>query len=593
MKSLLRLCLVSALIAGSNATVFSQEVPLPKWLTEEEEAILPTYTVPDVSHMATPLSGARSQNFRTMAEWEELQSVVITWTGFQAVLAEIVREIKNEVEVIIVCSNPASVQNYLNGKGVDFSSNVTFLQAPFNTIWVRDYGPNTVYKNDVDSLYLVDWIYNRPRPSDDIVPFTVGNYLDLPVLATSEAPDDLVHTGGNFMSDGMGLGFSSNLVLDENGPGNKYGTSNHDEAAVDDIMQRFMGIEPYAKMTNLPFDGIHHIDMHMKLLDEQTLLVGQYPMGIADGPQIEANIQYVLNNYNTNRGTPFKVIRMPMPPDALNRYPHQGGHYRTYTNSLVANKTIIVPIYEEKYDTTALRIYREAKPGYRVVGIDCNAIIPSGGALHCITKEVGVHDPLRIVHWPVDGSVTNMDGIPVEVLLQHRSGIQSATLFYATDTLLGYQSTEMTPGTETDIWEATLPFLEKDADVFYYIEAVAESGKVQRRPMTAPAGYWNFVMPEGGTSSNDIQLSQPITMSVFPNPAKAITCIPVEFDQYQGGVRLELVDALGKSWLLADEQVNGGSKKYFFHANTYPSGIYQIRLITLAGAQTQTVVISR
>ena len=111
--------------------------------------------------------------------------------------------------------------------------------------------------------------------------------------------------------------------------------------------------------------------------------------------------------------------------------------------------------------------------------------------------------------------------------------------------------------------------------------------------MTAPAGYWHFVMPEGGTSSNDIQLSQPITMSVFPNPGKAITCIPVEFDQYQGGVRLELVDALGKSWLLADEQVNGGSKKYFFHANTYPSGIYQIRLTTLAGAQTQTVVISR
>lgn len=36
-----------------------------------------------------------------------------------------------------------------------------------------------------------------------------------------------------------------------------------------------MGIERYIKMQTLPYDGIHHIDMHMKLLDEETLLVGQ------------------------------------------------------------------------------------------------------------------------------------------------------------------------------------------------------------------------------------------------------------------------------------------------------------------------------
>lgn len=55
-------------------------------------------------------------------------------------------------------------------------------------------------------------------------------------------------------------------------------------------MKKFMGIERYAKMEKLPYDGIHHIDMHMKLLDEETLLVGEYPAGIANGPQIEANI---------------------------------------------------------------------------------------------------------------------------------------------------------------------------------------------------------------------------------------------------------------------------------------------------------------
>jgi agmatine/peptidylarginine deiminase len=85
-----------------------------------------------------------------------------------------------------------------------------------------------------------------------------------------------------------------------------------------------------------------------------------------------------------------------MPPAANGQYPNTNGDYRTYTNSVFVNKTIIVPFYEEKYDTIARRIYENLLPGYNVVGIDCNKIIPSLGAIHCITKEVGVLDPLMI-----------------------------------------------------------------------------------------------------------------------------------------------------------------------------------------------------
>ncbi|MFN8165148.1 MAG: agmatine deiminase family protein [Bacteroidia bacterium] len=107
-------------------------------------------------------------------------------------------------------------------------------------------------------------------------------------------------------------------------------------------------------METLPYDDIHHIDMHIKLLDEETLLVGEYPQGIADGPQIEANLQYVLSNFNSVFGTPYKVIRIPMPPDASNSYPNVGGDYRTYTNSVFVNNTIILPTYSQQYDTTAI-----------------------------------------------------------------------------------------------------------------------------------------------------------------------------------------------------------------------------------------------
>ncbi len=82
-----------------------------------------------------------------------------------------------------------------------------------------------------------------------------------------------------------------------------------------------------------------------------------------------------------------------MPPSSTGQYPPNSSYF-TYTNSLIVNKTVIVPIYGFSQDTTALRIYRDAMPGYRVVGINCAGMISASGAVHCITKEIGVLEPV-------------------------------------------------------------------------------------------------------------------------------------------------------------------------------------------------------
>ena len=84
--------------------------------------------------------------------------------------------------------------------------------------------------SNVDSLFLVDWIYNRPRPDDDVFPEALSNYLDIDLYQTSVYPYNFVATGGNFMSDGFGTAFSSNLIIDENdgsGPYNSVNYPNH------------------------------------------------------------------------------------------------------------------------------------------------------------------------------------------------------------------------------------------------------------------------------------------------------------------------------------------------------------------------------
>ena len=108
-----------------------------------------------------------------------------------------------------------NVKNYLQAGGVSLS-NVEYLQTGFNSIWMRDYFGNSAYVNGVDSLVMVDWVYNRPRPLDDIVAHKIAIRLNINLYETAANPERLIHTGGNFMSDGIKAGFSSNLVLDEN-----------------------------------------------------------------------------------------------------------------------------------------------------------------------------------------------------------------------------------------------------------------------------------------------------------------------------------------------------------------------------------------
>jgi hypothetical protein len=408
----------------------------------------------------------------------------------------------------------------------------------------------------------------------------------------------MMATGGNFMSDGMGTGFSSNLIIDENSGGNAWNGQtypNHSLDEINNILNEFMGIDRYILMETLPYDGIHHIDMHMKLLDEETLLIAEYPEGTADGPQIEANLQYILENYNSAFGTPYKVIRIPSPPSTQGNYPDNNGYYRTYTNSVFVNNTVLVPFYRTEYDTIAQRIYEEALPGYNIVGIDVDDqntfLISYSGAIHCITHSVGVKDPLLIQHQSLENTLAQEEYL-VEAFIQHTSGIESADLYWTTNLNDGYQSIAMTNIGENN-WSAQINGdISPQTMVYYYISAQANSGKKMSRPMPAPLGYFDFYITDQTVSSvnpfKDIETS----IDVYPNPARAITCIPIE-TQTSAYASIELYDVFGKKVsTIHNGIINAGSSKFFINAKDYAPGVYFITLHKEAKVYRKKIVIN-
>jgi agmatine/peptidylarginine deiminase len=564
---------------------FIQAQGLPRYMTEEEKAMLPNYSPPQF--LSAPPSGSEIRN---MAEWEEQQALMLTWTAYPGILAEIVRNAKLEARVIIICSDSTQVKNYLSSKNITHS-NIDFLEESYNTIWSRDYGPNIIYTAGVDSMAIVDWIYNRPRPLDDVIPSAIATHLGVPIHSMTSSGDDLVHTGGNYMSDGFGTGFSSRLIVTENGPAGNFNVTIKTEQDIRDLMEEYMAIDEYALMTVLPYDGIHHIDMHMKLLDEETLLVGEYPTGTLDGPQIEANLQYVLNNFTTKYGTPFKVVRIPMPPNNGSGGYSQWSPYMTYANSIFVNNTILIPTYYEQYDTVAQRIYEKALPGYKVIGINCNPIIPSGGALHCITHELGVEDPLLISYKKLEDTLvspgTTSLNLPIEAEIRHRSGISNAQLFWSADTSMGYNAISMSQIGMSDNYTATIPLANPNGKIYYYVQASSVSGKVMARPMPGASGPNNFeVLSNVGMNEPAIE-----NIDVFPNPASAISCVKLRVNR-PGPLKVALYNLRGE---LIQNVYEGysklGEQHYFLQAAELTSGVYILHLRTISGTYTERLVV--
>jgi len=523
---------------GFCTMVYSQDF-LPHILTDAEKSQLSQFQFRNAA-----LTPAPTTPVRAAAEWEEVEYLVVTWVpSFQNILRQIVAAGVNECKVIIATQNQASVSSYLTSNGIDLA-NVIFMNAPSNSIWIRDYAGNTVYSNDVGELALTDWIYNRPRPQDNIMPSAHVTQVGIPIYITDSGTNDLVNTGGNYMSDGLGNAFASNLILDENAVGNPYGVSPKTEAQINDIMFNYMGIDNFIKMPTLPWDEIHHIDMHMKLLNEETLLVSKYPVGVADGPQIEANIDYVTSNFLSPFGTPYHVEWIDAPASTGGSYPDTGGAYRTFSNSVIINKTVLIPVYRPEVDAAAIAKYQQLMPGYNIVGIDVdNAgenLISQLGAIHCITHTIGVAEPLWIVHQPVAEANTGTS-VALNAMIKHISGIGSAKVFWREIGTTEFTETNLLP-VSGDNWTANIPIALSGIDVEYYIWAQANSGKTLTRPITAPTGFWTINVEN--LSVEDWAKSH--IAGPFPNPARE----SVNFNLGQiGKIDVTITNTLGQTLL--------------------------------------------
>ncbi len=162
-------------------------------------------------------------------------------------------------------------------------------------------------------------------------------------------------------------------------------------------------------------------------------------------------------------------------------------------------------------------------PGYNVVGINCNSIIGSLGAIHCIMKEVGVFNPVWISHAKMESEIFEGDSIAISAVIKTKSGIADASIYWTTDTTLGFTSSSM-QFVSVDSAVGYIPAQTDSTVIYYYISATSNDGRTVTKPLVAPDGFYNFLVKNSVTDLTEtIQPEEFYLFQNYPNPFNPVT----------------------------------------------------------------------
>ena len=455
--------------------VNAQEQKTPDWkrwhYLSEEEMNTPVRAINFVE--TDPPTGEP----RFVAEFEPMQGVMIRYP--LGIPTSLVAQLSNNCHVycIVSSSYQSQAQSSFQGAGVNMD-NVTFVNAPTDSYWVRDYGPWYIFEDRNPAI--VDNIYNRPRPNDDNISGVFANFWSIPMYGMN-----LEHTGGNMMEDGRGHGVSDNLVFQENG---------NNETNVRNKMRDYLGIDPYHVTIDPQGDYIAHVDCWGKYLAPDKILIARVPQSNSHYADYESVAQY-FETTNCCWGYPYRVYRVEEPG---------GNTLAPYTNSLILNKSVYVPLgSNSSYNQQALAVYQEAMPGYEIVGVtnnDWSTGWENTDALHCRTRGVMDFGMLFVDHRDVKFGVQEwQDSIAITSKFIAYSGQdlkQDSLLVYYSIDGGAYQVAHMTATGNPDEYVGYIKGYQGESEINYYVFGADESGRRYTQPVFAELDPHHFTMEE-------------------------------------------------------------------------------------------------
>jgi agmatine deiminase len=356
---------------------------------------------------------------RMPPEWAAHDAVWLQWptermrgypgyaVKLESIWLEMTRLMHTEVRVRIAVSNEEELER-LGGQLRHFGierDRIDLYVIPTDDVWARDNGPIFVFDAD-GHVVVTSWNFNgwggRFAWNDDrAVPAAIADLLGLTLV---HAP--ITTEGGAIEVDGAGT-----LIATRSSILNPNRNPHFDRQDVERAFRDTLGIRHVVWLTGAPPEVCealgdvtdYHVDIAARFTPAGTVLYCD-PSDPGDPryailAQHRADLQGAVDA----RGRAFDLVPLPTPriysvaAGGLNfagssdpwQYTACSGRFTdaAYTNYLVTNNLVLVPVYGCRDDERAKSIIAEHFPGRHVVGIPTLSLTEEGGAIHCVTQQ--------------------------------------------------------------------------------------------------------------------------------------------------------------------------------------------------------------
>lgn len=347
---------------------------------------------------------ATHQDYRMPAEWETHEGTWLQWPqeelykGYELKLERMwltmVDALHAHENVHLIVADDVQrdhVADQLRYFGIGLQ-NVDVYIIPTDDVWARDNGPIFVVNADGD-VAITDWEFNGWGNRLDYqlgnqVPSMIGEKLGIP---TFKPP--MVLEGGAVEVNGRGTFMATrpSIIDPHRNPGKS-------QAQIEQILGDYLGVRHFIWLTGAGRGECEkwgdetdsHIDIVARFSAESTVLYNwtddetdpRYSMFVRTRQELQAA--------TTESGEPLTLVPLPV-PQVYQTSTSVSWRKSTltdaaYSNYLVANGLVLVPVFGHANDERAKAIIAEQFPNREVTGIDAVGLIEDGGAIGCVTQ---------------------------------------------------------------------------------------------------------------------------------------------------------------------------------------------------------------
>jgi len=336
---------------------------------------------------------------RWPAEWEKHDATWIAWPHHEPdwpgklapiswVYAEIARVLHQHERVEILCHDASvrdNAERHLKAHGV--TANVRLHVVPNDRVWLRDSSP--VWVQNGGKLELVNWRFNAWAKYDNYErDAKVGQAVEkITKVKRSEPmrPDGqgrVVLEGGAIETDGAGTMLTTEECLlsqvQERNPG-------LDREGYEQLFREWLGIRETIWLGGgCVGDDTHgHVDDIARFVAPGVIVLAFEDDPADENHERSADNLRRLQLAGGDAGA-LKIVKLPFPrPVIMNgeRLP------ASYANFYIANRTVIVPTFNDRNDRIALNTLAALMPDRDVIGVHAVDLVWGLGTLHCLTQQ--------------------------------------------------------------------------------------------------------------------------------------------------------------------------------------------------------------